>query len=86
MFYRPAILRIFGQDLHLAVEPLQRLDAEHDPGQIANGIRPILAYLGDQNPHIFTYRFGLKEGAGMEAGLQELYALARWAAARGAPA
>jgi len=83
MFYRPAILRIFGKDLRLPVEALQRLDSEHDPAEIASAIRLVLDYVKDQNPGFFPYRFGHAEGLAMEAGLHELQAVAAHAADSG---
>lgn len=79
MFYRPAILRIFGQDLHLPVSALQNLDTVRDPQPIADAIEAIMGYLSERNPAFFSYRFGPAEGAAMEAGLRELHDLAVWA-------
>jgi 1-acyl-sn-glycerol-3-phosphate acyltransferase len=75
MLYRPAILRIYTKDLYLPVEAMQRLDVERDPAEIAAAARAMLDYVERQNPGFFTYRFGLAEGAAMEAGLRELHAL-----------
>lgn len=83
MFYRPAILRIFGQDLHRPIQVLQHLDVNHDPLAIAQAIQQMLDYVANENPGFFTYRFGNKEGLAMQAGLAELSALAKWAAGMG---
>jgi len=79
-FYRPALLNIFHRDLYLPVDALQRLASEHDPSQIAGAVQLILRYLEADNPYFLTYRFGREEGIAMQAGLEELRALAAWAA------
>jgi 1-acyl-sn-glycerol-3-phosphate acyltransferase len=82
-FYRPALLNIFRRDLYMPVDALQRLESEHDASQIADAVQAILDYLGEDNPYFFTYRFGREEGGAMQAGLEELHALAAWAAQSG---
>ena len=82
-FYRPALLNIYRNDLHLPVEVLQRLETVRDPAQIAHALRLVLGYLEGNNPYFLTYRYGQAGGKAMEAGLRELHALAAWAAQRG---
>ena len=43
----------------------------------------MLAYVEQENPGFFTYRFGPREGIAMEEGLREMRDLARWAQAHG---
>jgi 1-acyl-sn-glycerol-3-phosphate acyltransferase len=81
LLHRPAVLKIFKQNLRLPIGPLQNLDSEHDAGKIADATRSALDYLKDENPYLLTYRFGPKEAEAMHAGLQELLALAQWASA-----
>ena len=63
--------------------PLQDLQNRHDPGAIAKAVDAITRYLKDENPYLLTYRFGPREAEEMAAGLQELLALAQWAARAG---
>jgi 1-acyl-sn-glycerol-3-phosphate acyltransferase len=83
LFYRPAILNILGRDLGLPVGALQHLEHAPDAAHIAAAARHALRYLRDDNPAFLTYRFGQAEGTAMQRGLQELEALASWAAASG---
>jgi 1-acyl-sn-glycerol-3-phosphate acyltransferase len=81
MWYRPAVLRIFENDIGLDVSVLRNLESRPDPGSIAQAITLIQGYSLNKNPAFFTYRFGNSEGMAMEKGLDELKALAGWAAA-----
>jgi 1-acyl-sn-glycerol-3-phosphate acyltransferase len=81
MWYRPAILRIFQNDLHLDVSALQHLEARPSPAAILQALGRIQDYLRRDNPAFFTYRFGMQQGRAIESGLEELAVLARWAAA-----
>ena len=83
MFYRPAILRIFARDLHRPIEGLRNLDQSPPPEAILRGVEAMLAYVEQENPGFFTYRFGPREGVAMEEGLREMRDLARWAQAQG---
>ena len=79
VFYRPWILHIFAEDLKLPVDALAHLAEDPAPGELARALEPILAYVSDDNPGFFTYRFGTTWGLAMEASLHDLYALAQWA-------
>jgi 1-acyl-sn-glycerol-3-phosphate acyltransferase len=81
LLHRPAVLKIFKVNLHLPIDPLQRLENRHDAGTIVTAVEAIIGYLKDENPYLLTYRFGPREAEEMEFGLQELLTLARWAAA-----
>jgi 1-acyl-sn-glycerol-3-phosphate acyltransferase len=83
LLHRPVVLKIFGENLRLPTRALQNLHDEHDAGVIADATRAILDYLSDENPYLLTYRFGPQEAGAMQAGLEELLALARWAAESG---
>jgi len=83
LLHRPGVLKIFTSNLRLPTRVLQNLADEHDAVAIAKATRSILDYLETENPYLLTYRFGPQEGAAMEAGLEELLALARWAAESG---
>ena len=78
--HRPAILKLFYDNLNLPIEVLLNLDETHDPRVIGNAISRILHYLEDENPYLLTYRFGPKEGEEMKLGLRELYELTQWVA------
>lgn len=79
LLYRPALVNVFAKDIGLPIGPLQDLEHTRDPVMLARAIQPILDYLEDRNPGFLTYRYGIREGRAMEAGLRELQQLARWA-------
>jgi hypothetical protein len=81
--HRPAILKIFRKNLRMPIKALQNLDTHHDPCEIAVATQHILNYLKDDNPYLLPYRFGPKESAAMQLGLEELLDLAQWAAEEG---
>jgi 1-acyl-sn-glycerol-3-phosphate acyltransferase len=94
VFYRPAILDIWEHDLHMPVAALRHMEADrlrsaddrpgdNDPAGLAAALDHVLRYVQETNPGFLSYRFGMREGAAMAAGLEELRALARWAAAAG---
>lgn len=86
-FHRPVLLDIFSRNLKLPVQALQNLarghDSPHRPARIVAALDPILRYLEEENPYLFTYRFGYEWGVAMEESLVQLRALAEWAAAQG---
>jgi hypothetical protein len=69
MWYRPAILRIFENDLGLNVTALRILEDKPSPLAISQAVERIQDYLNNKNPAFFTYRFGNSEGSAMEEGL-----------------
>jgi 1-acyl-sn-glycerol-3-phosphate acyltransferase len=73
------VLKIFRQNLRLPVEALQTLDRRPPARSIASGTQSMLNYLVSDNPYLLTYRFGPRQAAAMQAGLEELLALANWA-------
>jgi 1-acyl-sn-glycerol-3-phosphate acyltransferase len=73
------VLKIFRQNLRLPMEALQTLDHRPPARGIASGTQSILNYLVSENPYLLTYRFGPRQAAAMQAGLEELLALANWA-------
>jgi hypothetical protein len=81
------LLDIFSRNLKLPVQALQNLarghDSPHRPARIVAALDPILRYLEEENPYLFTYRFGYEWGVAMEESLVQLRALAEWAAAQG---
>jgi hypothetical protein len=81
--HRPALLKIFKVNLDLPVESLQTLDQSPPHGDMIRALDHILAYLESENPYLLTYRFGVKEGLAMQAGLEELKVLLEWAALNG---
>jgi 1-acyl-sn-glycerol-3-phosphate acyltransferase len=83
LLHQPAILKIFTQNLRLPTRPLEKLDSEHDAEVIADATRSILDYLQDENPYLLTYRFGPQEAEAMQAGLEELLAVAQWTSEAG---
>lgn len=81
LLHNPAVLKIFTSNLRLPTACLQDLKGKPDAQAIAVALQSILDYLDEENPYLLTYRFGPREAEAMYAGLQELLALARWAAA-----
>ncbi len=83
LLHRPTILKIFRANLRLPIDPLQNLDSERDGKKVADAVELMLNYLREENPYLLAYRFGPREGRAMQDGLEELLALARWAARSG---
>jgi hypothetical protein len=83
LLHRPAVLKIFRQNLRLPVEPLTDMRHARDAAAIARASQAILDYLHQENPYLLIYRFGPRAAEDMQAGLQELQALAWWAAGEG---
>jgi 1-acyl-sn-glycerol-3-phosphate acyltransferase len=81
--HRPAILKIFKNNLELPIDVLQNIESEHNPANIAKSIQIILDYLMGENPYLLTYRFGPKIGEAMLIGLRELLKLSTWAETKG---
>jgi 1-acyl-sn-glycerol-3-phosphate acyltransferase len=85
-FHRPVLLDIFNRNLKLPVQALQALVCKPaslpPPAQIVAALDPILIYLEEENPYLFTYRFGYDWGTAMKEALVQLRALAGWAAER----
>jgi hypothetical protein len=73
------VLKIFRRNLRLPMEALQTLDRRPPARSIASGTQSMLNYLTSENPYLLTYRFGPRQAAAMQAGLEELLALANWA-------
>jgi len=77
--HNPAILKIFRVNLEYQIEPLEHLHRNPRPAQLLEALDPILNYLENENPYLLTYRFGTAAGLEMQAGLEELQDLLRWA-------
>jgi len=82
-FHRPAILKIFKNNLDLPVSALQNLGSVRDPSVLANSIQAVLNYLNNENAYLLTYRFGPKTADAMKKGLTEILSITRWATANG---
>ncbi len=86
-FHRPVLLDIFSRNLRLPVQALQDLvhdhGAPHRPDRVVVALDAMLRYLEEENPYLFTYRFGYDWGVAMQASLVQLRALAAWAVERG---
>lgn len=76
--HRPAILKIFRINLQLPVESLQQLADRPAVSDLIIACQAVLEYLLEENPYLLTYRFGIKEGLAMAAGLSELHQLLLW--------
>ena len=76
--HRPAILKIFKVNLELPVDPLQTLAKKPAVADLITACQAVLEYLNNENPYLFTYRFGIKEGLAMQSGIQELNTLLGW--------
>ncbi len=81
--HRPAILKIFRNNLKLPIEVLENLHEVHDPVDIKQATELILDYLDKENPYLLVYRFGPKLADDMKVGLTELLKLSSWAATCG---
>jgi 1-acyl-sn-glycerol-3-phosphate acyltransferase len=76
--HRPAILKIFKVNLKLDIAPLQQLNQEPPVEDLIPALEKILIYLKEENPYLLTYRFGVKGGLEMQAGIEELHNLLSW--------
>jgi 1-acyl-sn-glycerol-3-phosphate acyltransferase len=76
--HRPAILKIFKVNLELPVEPLQNLEKKPKVPDLITACQVVMEYLINENPYLLTYRFGIKEGLGMQRGIEELSLLLTW--------
>ncbi len=81
--HRTTLFNNLLQNLRLPVEPLKRLDEHPDVEEMIAATSAILAYLEQDNPYYFTYRYGPKEGRAMGAGVREFHELLHWARAEG---
>lgn len=79
VLHRPGILKIFLKNLKMPIEPIQHLDENHNPAKFIEPLQQILTYLETENPYLFTYRFGPKQGEEMKLGLEEFLSLSEWA-------
>jgi 1-acyl-sn-glycerol-3-phosphate acyltransferase len=79
--HRTTLFNNLLQNLHLPVLPLKQLDAHPDIEELLAATSAILAYLENENPYYFTYRYGPKEGRAMGAGVREFHELLHWARA-----
>lgn len=82
LLHRPALMRVFSGNLGLPTSALQRLDREHNAQTLADATQVVVNYLKTDNPYFLSYRFPSQYPA-MQAGVERLLAVARWAAARG---
>jgi 1-acyl-sn-glycerol-3-phosphate acyltransferase len=79
VLHRPGILKIFKKNLKMPVESLQSISENHNPENLITPLKQIMEYLKSDNPYLFSYRFGPKQGEEMENGLKELLNLSEWA-------
>lgn len=80
LLHSPGILKVFEENLQMNVSALQRIQEENSAQVIARAAACVLHYPNEENEYFSTYRFGAREAERMKLGLEELIALARWAA------
>ena len=80
--HRATLFSNLRDNLQLPIQPLRELHTEPSTQSIRDAAAAIVAYLSDENPHYFTYRYGPKEGYAMGEGARELLRLSNWALAR----
>ncbi len=83
IIHRTTLFNNLLQNLGLPVEPLKQLDRAPEIEELLAATSAILAYLEQDNPYYFTYRYGPKEGREMGAGVREFHELLHWARAQG---
>jgi 1-acyl-sn-glycerol-3-phosphate acyltransferase len=83
LLHRPVVLKIFRENLKLDTGAIENLDRITDPREIYHATTQMLEYLKDENPYLFAYRFGPKQGEDMHTGLQELHNLCKWSMENG---
>jgi 1-acyl-sn-glycerol-3-phosphate acyltransferase len=81
--HRTTLFNNLLQNLRLPVQSLKELDTSPDVEQLLTATGAILAYLEQDNPYYFTYRYGPKEGGAMGNGVREFHELLHWARAEG---
>ena len=81
--HRTTLFNNLLQNLRLPVQPLKELDRSPEIDELINATSSILAYLEQENPYYFTYRYGSEEGRAMGAGIREFHELLHWARAAG---
>ena len=83
LLHNPGIHKVFEENLQMNVNALQRIQEENSGQVIAHAAARVLRYLNEENEYFLTYRFGAREAERTKLGLEELVALARWAAEAG---
>lgn len=78
--HSPVILKVYQKNLQRDITALQDIALHHDPQAIAGAVQRVLDYLENENTFFLSYRFGSEEARNMKTGLEELLALAQWAA------
>jgi 1-acyl-sn-glycerol-3-phosphate acyltransferase len=81
--HRTTLFNNLLQNLSLPVQPLKELEEQPEVEELLEATRAILAYLEQDNPYYFTYRYGPKEGRAMGEGVRELHELLHWARSHG---
>lgn len=79
ILYRTTLINNLRDNLKLNISPLKNLDKSPSAEAIISSTAAILAYLKDDNPYYFTYRYGQQEGSQMMQSLQEFHNFAVWA-------
>jgi 1-acyl-sn-glycerol-3-phosphate acyltransferase len=66
-------------ELAMPVVALRNLSDNPPLEEILTGTNSILAYLDNDNPYFFTFRYGQQKGASIRQGIEEFQALVKWA-------
>jgi 1-acyl-sn-glycerol-3-phosphate acyltransferase len=83
LLHRPAIMKLFYDNLNLPIDALLDLSKTQDPLAISKAVGLILKYLENENPYLLIYRFGPKIGEEMKLGLLEVSIVSEWATMNG---
>jgi 1-acyl-sn-glycerol-3-phosphate acyltransferase len=83
IIHRITLFNNLLQNLRLPVQPLKELERHPEVEELITATGSILAYLEQDNPYYFTYRYGPAEGRAMGAGVREFHELLHWARAEG---
>jgi 1-acyl-sn-glycerol-3-phosphate acyltransferase len=83
LLHSPGILKVFRKNLRMEVGALQDIVSADNAQEIADAAASVLGYLEGENPYFLAYRFGPRDAEEMQAGLEELLELAKWAAQSG---
>lgn len=79
ILHRPTLFNNLLHNLRLPVAPLKMLHDQPPLEDLYAATGAILAYLENDNPFYFTYRYGPVEGQAMGAGIKEFHQLLEWA-------
>jgi 1-acyl-sn-glycerol-3-phosphate acyltransferase len=80
--HRSTLFNTLRDNLKLPIQALKELHRHPSNVELVRAAQAITAYLEEENPYYFTYRYGQKDGSRIEEGIREIQRLAEWAQAK----